>query len=244
MWFLAAISAVAVVAGGVAAVAGAGVGSILTPVLALSIDMRMAVLAVAAPHLIFNALRAWTSREHIDWKILKRFGVTSAAGSLAGALLHQVTSSAWITGIFAVLLMIAALFGITGWAERIRMGRRGAYAGGAISGFCGGLTGEQGGIRAAALLGFDLRKEAFVATATATAAVVDGVRLPIYLITRWGDMHEAIGPSVACTAGVVAGLFVGRRVLEKVPQRLFARVVCLVLLLIGALMIARLFLKK
>src|SRR2546430_1293482 len=54
-------------------------------------------------------------------------------------------------------------------------GRVAALIGGALSGLLCGLVGNQGGIRAAALLGFDVETQAFVATATAVSTrVVEG----------------------------------------------------------------------
>jgi hypothetical protein len=55
----------------------------------------------------------------------------------------------------------------------MRFGRITGYMAGALSGLFGGLVGNQGGIRSAALMGFDINKEAFVATATAIGLVVD-----------------------------------------------------------------------
>ena len=52
------------VAGGIASVAGFGVGSILTPILALNADTKVAVAAVSIPHLFATALRFWMIREH------------------------------------------------------------------------------------------------------------------------------------------------------------------------------------
>lgn len=243
-WFALIVTGAAGVTGAVAAVAGAGVDSLLTPLLSLEIDMRSAVLAMTAPHLVFNALRFWTIRSKLDRRIFRRFGLTSAAGALAGSLLHMKVTSGWITGVFAVLLILAGAFGATGFADRIHLGRRGAYTGGVLSGFFGGLTGEQGGLRAAALLGFDISKEAFVATATAAALVVDAVRIPVYVATRWGDLGDVVLPSGAATIGVAVGALLGQRLLRKVPQSKFSRVVSIVLLVIGALLVVRLAVKK
>jgi uncharacterized membrane protein YfcA len=207
-------------------------------------DIRVAVVALTGPHFVFNALRCWTVREHIHGKTFRRFGLTSAAGSLGGALLHPVVSSRWITVVFAALLILAGLFGVTGAADRVHFRRRGAYAGGVLSGFFGGLTGEQGGLRAAALLGFDCSKEAFVATATASALVVDAVRIPVYLATRWSEVPKAVTPALLGIAGVVAGTLLGKSLFSRVPERKFSRVVSALLLLIGALMIVRLFVKR
>jgi hypothetical protein len=244
LWFAAVYAAVAAITGTAAGIVGAGVDSVLTPLLSLQIDMRDAVLAVSAPHLTFNAMRCFSARKHIDRRILKRFGVTSAAGALAGALAHQAVSSKAITVTFALLLIVAGLFGISGASDNVKFGKRGAYLGGAASGFFGGLTGEQGGLRAAALLGFDIGKEAFVATATAAALIVDAVRIPVYAVLRFHDLPKVTVPAAVGAIFVALGTLVGQRLFKEVPESKFTRVVAIALLVIGVLLGVRVFLEK
>lgn len=52
MWSEALVVVVALVAGSISAVTGFGIGSLLTPVLALQVDTRLAVAAVSIPHVI------------------------------------------------------------------------------------------------------------------------------------------------------------------------------------------------
>lgn len=244
LWFVAVYAAVAAITGTAAAVVGAGVDSVLTPVLSLQVEMRDAVLAVSAPHLTFNALRCFRARKHIDRRILKRFGLTSAVGALAGALAHQAVSSKAITITFALLLILAGLFGVTGLSDKVKFGKRGAWVGGASSGFFGGLTGEQGGLRAAALLGFDIDKEAFVATATAAALIVDAVRIPIYVALRFRDLPKAALPAALGAVFVALGTLLGERVFKEVPENKFTRLVAIALLVIGVLMGVRVFFER
>jgi uncharacterized protein len=86
--FTALISLAAVLAGAIASVTGFGIGSILTPLLALHFGTKLAVAAVSIPHLIATALRFLRIGEHIDKDVFVSFGITSAAGGLLGALLH------------------------------------------------------------------------------------------------------------------------------------------------------------
>jgi uncharacterized protein len=230
------IAGVALTAGGIAAVAGFGIGSLLTPTLALETGTKLAVAAIAIPHFIGSAQRYWMLRRHVERRMLLGFGVASAAGGLAGALAHTWLSSRVLAAMFGLLLILAAIAEFTGWMEKVRWGRRTAWLAGALSGAFGGLVGNQGGIRSAAMLGFDVPKESFVATAAAIALFVDAARLPVYLATQWADI-AAIWPLVTvATIGVVVGTALGTRLLGRIPGQLFRRIVAVLLAALGVYM--------
>jgi uncharacterized membrane protein YfcA len=239
MWSDAFTLVVAVAAGAIAAVTGFGIGSLLTPVAALLVDTRLAVAVVSIPHVIGTALRLWLLQGGINHRVLWSFGVTSAAGGLAGAVLHTWASNRWLAVVFGALLVLAAASEASGFARRMRFRGSTAWLAGAVSGLLGGLVGNQGGIRSAALLGFDLPKQTFVGTATAIGLFVDGARVPVYLATQPSEM-AAMWPWIAlATAGVLVGTILGSRALTWIPDVWFRRVLALVLATLGAAMIAR-----
>ena len=207
--------------------------------LALQVDTRLAVAAVSIPHLIGTSLRFALMHGGVDRRVLWSFGITSAAGGLAGALLYGAASSRWLTLLFGVLLLFAAVSEITGLARRMRFRGWVAWVAGALSGMLGGLVGNQGGIRSAALIGFDLRKELFVGTATAIALFVDGARVPIYLYTQHDEMQAHLTWIVLATAGVVTGTIIGSRALGRIPEVWFRRVLALLLAVLGVAMLFR-----
>ena len=96
--FAAVVFLVALLAGATASVVGFGIGSLLTPLLALRFGTSTAVAAVTIPHILATALRCWRLRAHIDRSVLLRFGVLSAAGGLLGALLYTKLGSVALTG--------------------------------------------------------------------------------------------------------------------------------------------------
>jgi hypothetical protein len=157
------LAIVGVLAGGVAAVSGFGIGSLLTPALALQVGTKLAVAAVAIPHAIGTAQRFWLLRRHVDWRVVRSFGIPSALGGLAGAFLQARAASRVLEVVFGGLLILAGISVLTGWMRLVRWGRSAAWAAGAVSGALGGLVGNQGGIRTAAMLGYDVSKEALVA---------------------------------------------------------------------------------
>src|SRR5205823_12973839 len=142
-------------------------------------------------------------------------------------------SSRILSAVFGALLVLAAIFEFTGWVERIHWGRTGAWVAGTLSGALGGLVGNQGGIRTAAMLGFDVPKESFVATSAAIALFVDGARLPVYLATQSRDIVGIWPYVVVITLGVILGTLLGTRLLARLPQRAFRRAIGTLLVALG-----------
>jgi uncharacterized membrane protein YfcA len=239
MWFDVFVFATAVVAAGVAAITGFGIGSLLTPTLGLAVGTKVAVAAVSVPHLVGTAMRFWMLRDAIDRRVLWRFGLASAAGGLTGAWLHGWLSSPWLTVVFGVLLVFVAASELTGLARRMRFHGAIAWIAGGLSGTLGGLVGNQGGIRSAALLGFDLSKRTFVGTATAVGLIVDAARMPVYLTTVGREVTAIWALVAVATAGVILGTLFGGRVLARIPEPLFRPLVALILAALGTAMLVQ-----
>jgi uncharacterized membrane protein YfcA len=138
-----------------------------------------------------------------------------------------------LTVLFGALLLFVAASELSGLSRRMRFDGVVAWVAGALSGALGGLVGNQGGIRSAALLGFDLNRRAFVATATAAGLIVDAARMPVYLAGQWREL-VALRPAMAAAAGgVVLGTVFGGRVLARLPEGLFRPAIAVLLGLLG-----------
>lgn len=230
--------ALAVVAGAVAGVSGFGIGSLLTPVLAVSTGTRLAVAVVAIPHLVATCLRLWMLRAAVDRQVLMTFGLASAAGGLLGGIGHAFLGSGVLSIVLGLLLVFAGLSELSGLARRLRFEGRWAIAAGALSGVFGGLVGNQGGIRAAALLAFPLSREALVATATATGLLVDVARMPVYLATDGPAIGAMLPTAAVMTLGAVVGTVLGTPVLRRLPETWFRRLLAALLVGLGIALVA------
>lgn len=234
---LLAVLAVATIAGGIASISGFGVGSLLTPLLALRMDLQLAVAAVSIPHLLGTAYRFILIKKDFNKDVFIRFGIWSSVGGLTGGLIGTAIQDRTLLIVFAVLLIFAGLTGVLGLSEKMRFPPQLAWIAGLVSGLFGGLVGNQGGIRSAALMGFNLSKTEFIATATGIGLLVDGARMPVYFVHRSHDLLEILLPISVATTGVLAGTWIGQQILHKIPERIFKKVVCGIILLLGISML-------
>ena len=232
-WYSVALLLVAIVSGATASIVGFGIGSLLTPLLAARFGTGVAVAAVTLPHAAATALRCWRLRASIDREVLFRFGLLSAAGALAGALLYTRMGGTALTGILGGLLLLTALAQLSGWSARWHPRGPLVAVFGLLSGFFGGVAGNQGGLRSAALTGFGLAPVRFVATATATGVLVDLARTPVYLWSSGPKLLPLAGPIGIATAGVLLGTLLGERMLLGLSPRRFGQIVGAAIGLLG-----------
>lgn len=235
---IAALAGLALVAGAVAAVAGFGIGSLLTPAVAVSVGVKVAVVLVALPHLGATAYRLWLLRRDVDRAVLLSFGLASAAGGLVGAVLHGVFSSPLLSILLGALLVLAGVLELSGIGRRVVLGGWAAIGAGSVSGMFGGLVGNQGGIRSAALLRFNLSGPALVATSTAAGVLVDLARVPVYIATGWNDLIAHWPVVVLLAISALGGTVIGAPVLRRLPQKRFRQLLAVLLIGLGVLLVA------
>jgi uncharacterized protein len=232
-----------VLAGAIAAVSGFGIGSLLTPLLVVAIPMPTAeaVAVLAVPHALATAIRFARLRGDVHRPTFREFGVASAVGGLAGAALQSQLSSPVLTVVLSVLLMLAGTTELL--KRRVPLPQTSGWrlAGGVMSGLFGGLVGNQGGIRSAALLGFQLKPRQLVATATASALLVDAARVPIYFVTAGHVIADSVHLLVVMCAGVTLGTFIGVPILGRIPESAYRRLVGGLLVALGISLVFLLF---
>ena len=229
---------VALIAGAIAAVSGFGIGSLLTPVFMLSMPAAHAVAVLAIPHALATAIRWLRLRRDVHAPTFKQFGIASAIGGLTGAFLQARLTSPTLTIVLSVLLILAGGAELTRRPLPLPRTPFWRLSGGLLSGFFGGLVGNQGGIRAAALLGFALPARQLVATATASALLVDAARVPIYFASAGSVIAGATRLWMIASIGVAIGTFLGVPVLNRIPDSIYRRLVGGLLVLLGIALLA------
>lgn len=247
------IGVVALLTSGLTLFSGFGLGTILMPVFALFFSVPLAIAATAVVHFANNIFKFGLMAKQADWRVVARFSVPAAIAATAGASLLNLFdkmpivasytlggSTFEITVIKAVigtLIVVFALLELSPRFQALAFPPSWLPLGGALSGFFGGLSGNQGALRSAFLLKSGLSKEAFVATGVVSAVIVDAARLVVYgtgfMAGHLAQSHELLTPVAVGTICAFIGSFVGKRVLQKVTLRTVQIVVAVAMLLIG-----------
>jgi uncharacterized membrane protein YfcA len=82
-----------------------------------------------------------------------------------------------------------------------------------------------------------MSKETMVATATAVALIVDGARMPVYFVVEREGILRAWTILLLAIAGVLLGTFWGVKLLRKIPQQLFPKLLSCLVLALGIYMV-------
>lgn len=249
------ISVVAFLVSGVTLFSGFGLSTVLMPIFALFFPVPVAIAATAVVHLANNGFKLALVGRRADWQVVRRFSAPAALAAIAGASLLSIFASLPTLGAYrlggrefevtAVKAVIGALIIGFGWLEASRRIERVAFParylvlGGLLSGFFGGLSGNQGAFRSAFLVKAGLDKQAFVGTGVVSAVIVDTVRLLVYGLSFFTQrVLELPGQIIGVTAAAIGfaflGAYVGTRVLEQVTLRAVRVAVATMLMLVGA----------
>lgn len=247
------IGAVALLTSALTLFSGFGLGTILMPAFALFFPVPLAIAATAVVHLANNVFKFGLMARLAEWRVVARFGLPAAISAVIGASLLNLfdrmpalatytvgSATLEITAVKAVigtLIVVFALLELWPRFEALSFPPRWLPLGGALSGFFGGLSGNQGALRSAFLLRAGLSKEAFVATGAVAAVVVDATRLVVYgagsLSAHLSQSRELIVPISVATVCAFIGSYFGKRLLKKVTLRTVQLVVAFAMLAIG-----------
>jgi uncharacterized membrane protein YfcA len=212
--------------------------------------VEIAIALTGIVHFLNNFFKISLVRKHIDWKLGIKFGITGMLGALAGAELLIIFSmveplySYGISGktfhityikiIISVLMIAFSLFEIIPFLNKIRFKGKMLYAGGLLSGFFGGLSGNQGALRSAFLLRTGLSKESFIATGIMIACMIDITRLSVYF-SRISSTNIFENLTVLTTAVLAAflGAFIGNKLLKKITLKFVQITVAVMIILLA-----------
>jgi len=229
---------------------GFGLGTLLMPVAALFFPVDIAIGITALVHLANNFFKLGIVGLKANGRVVLRFGIPAMIAAFAGALVldalsHMEPILQYAIGarqfqLMPVKLVVGFLIILFVLLEFLPAFKKLAFpesllpAGGMLSGFFGGLSGNQGALRSMFLLKAGLDSSQYIATGVVIAVLVDLSRISVYgwSITRPGVFDDWV-LLVAASLSAFAGALVGRTMLDKVTISHIRILVSVLLSLVG-----------
>ena len=230
---------------------GFGLGTILTPFLMIFFPVELAIALTGIVHFFNNIFKLGLVGKSANKDVLIRFGIPAVIGALIGSWIlinikdtqplfsYNAFGSQFkvypVKFLISILLIIFSTIDLIPYFNKLQFGKSKLPIGGALSGFFGGLSGNQGALRSAFLIKAGLSKEAFIGTAVVVSTFVDFTRLSMYATAFLkSGLTDNLTLVIFATLSGIVGSFIGNKLLKKVTLR-FVKVTVAILLIIISL---------
>lgn len=229
---------------------GFGLGTILTPVFMFFFPVELSIALTGVVHFFNNIFKIILVGRNANREVLLKFGVPAVIAALIGStiliniadapplfsylLRGSLIEVSMVKFIISLLLIIFASMDLIPYFRDLTFDKNKLPLGGIMSGFFGGLSGNQGALRSAFLIKAGLSKEAFIGTAVVVSTFVDFTRLSVYA-TRFtqAGLIDNMNIVLCATLAGIAGSFIGNKLLKKVTLKRLQSFVAVMLILIA-----------
>lgn len=244
------ISIVAFIASILTFFSGFGLGTLLTPVFLLFFPVEIAITLTAFVHFFNNIAKVFLVYKNLDKQVFLKFGISAIFAAILGSwvllqlpkteplysyeLFEKVYNIITIKLIIGIVLFWFSLMDIVPALKKIQFSKDKLFIGGLLSGFFGGLSGNQGALRSAFLIKAGLSKESFIATGVIISIFIDISRISVYMSNFKNIPLENNWPLlIIATTSAIIGAIIGNKLLKKITIQFIQIVVAIFLLIIS-----------
>lgn len=227
----------AMAASAVAAVAGFGGAVLLLPVLIWVFGVRDAVPILTIAQLVGNGSRVWFNRIDIDRRVVGWYSVGAVPLALLGGLLFAAAPLRWLTRGLGLFLVGIVVYRRMGRGRYPRCPVRGFAAVGAGASLLSALAGSTGPVTAPFFLAYGLTRGAYIGTEAAATVITHTFKLAAY---GWTSLlsDRVLLAGLLLAPCMIVGSWLGKRLLDRLSERLFVTVIETVMVAAGVLLIA------
>jgi uncharacterized protein len=222
----------ALTASTLAAVTGFGGAAVLLPVLIAVFGVREAVPILTVAQLVGNGSRVWFNRRDLNWRVVAWFALGGIPMALVGGYLFAAAPLSALSRLLGAFLLLVVV-----WRhlrpKQTRPFPAPAFAAiGAGASFLSALLGSVGPLMAPFFLAYGLVKGAYIGTEAFSTVVMHVAKLVAYrqtaILTRLDILIGlALGPIL------ILGSFLGKRIVDRLPERAFVVIIEAVLVITG-----------
>ncbi len=212
--------------------------------------VELAIALTGVVHFCNNIFKIILVGKKANKSVILKFGIPAVIASFFGAwLLFHIPDAEPlfeydifgrhfevypVKFIISLLLIIFASMDLIPYFAKLEFGKEKLPIGGALSGFFGGLSGNQGALRSAFLIKAGLTKEAFIGTAVVVSTFVDFTRLSVYAsrFSKTG-LTDNLTLVLCATLSAITGAYFGNKLLKKVTLKSLHMIVAIMLIVIS-----------
>jgi uncharacterized membrane protein YfcA len=228
----------AIFASALAAVTGFGGAAVLLPVLVAVFGVREAVPILTVAQLIGNGSRVWFNRRELDWRVIGWFTIGAVPLGLLGGYLFATAPLTALTRLLGVFLLLVVVWRHLHPVRARKFPAKGFVLVGAGATFLSALMGSVGPMMAPFFLAYGLLKAAYIGTEAMSTVVMHITKLAAYGNASILSEH-AVAVGVALGPAMILGSWTGKKIVDRIPERIFIMMIEAVLILAGLLFIVR-----
>jgi len=220
----------------IAAVTGFGGAAVLLPFLVAVFGVRDAIPALTIAQLVGNGSRGWFNRAEVNYQVVGWFALGSLPAGLLGGVLFASAPLPILTRLLGGFLLLVVVFRHVQKLKMPQMRLRWFAPLGILTSFLSAVVGTAGPIVAPFFLAFGLVKGAYIGTEALSAVVMHASKLVAY---SSADVLSMRGLAIGLLLGpiLILGSFVGKKIVNRVPDQVFVMLIEIVLLVSGALLL-------
>ena len=232
------LALVAFVASTLAAVTGFGGAAVLLPVLVAVFGVRDAIPILTVAQLIGNGSRVWFNRRELDWAVVGWFALGGVPLAFVGGLLFAKAPLSALTRILGAFLIAVVMWRHVRPGLPRRPPVRSFALIGAGANLLSALLGSVGPLMAPFFLAYGLLKGAYIGTEALATVLMHVVKLAAY---EQGAVLSAPAILVGLSLGpiMIGGSYVGKRVVDRLPERMFVLLIEATMAAAGLLFLLR-----
>lgn len=213
-------------------IGGFGSSVFFVPIANFYFDFQTVLGLTAIYHLASNVSKLMLFKQGLDKKLILYMGIPSVLFVIFGGLLSKHLTSISLEVFLGCFLILLSLLFLIAKTLVIKANSKNAIIGGSLSGFSAGLLGTGGAIRGLTMAAFNMEKSAFIATSAFIDFLIDFSRTFVYYQNGYMHAHDMKYVPFLIAIGFI-GTYIGKRILNHIPQEKFKLIALLLILAIG-----------
>ena len=194
-------------------------------------------------HLSSNLSKIFLFKKGLNKFLLLYIGVPSVIFVILGGYLSKIVKSEYLEVILGIFLIGLALLFLIKKNLVFKAEKKESIIGGSLSGLTAGLLGTGGAIRGLTMAAFNLEKSVFIATSAFIDFMIDASRTVVYYQNGYIGSEELTYVPFLFAIGLV-GTFIGKKILNYIPQQKFKLISLVLILAIGIFTLVNFYILK